>query len=379
MSLSALTDWIWSAALPAWRRNGRNTETSLFYEKLRLDGSPDDQSLLRTRTQFRQLYVWSHASVFRRENADRLLTEACQSAHALRQSLWARDGRPGWARAMTQTGDVADPTLDLYDHACVLLGLCWLAKASGDGLYLTWIDETLAVLDTQLAASGGGFSEDDKGTLPRRQNPHMHLFESFLALAETTGEQRFLDRADELFSLFTRHFHDPATGSLREYFGPEWEATAEWQSDQRLEPGHHCEWVWLLRRYARLRPEVNVDVPCAALLKRALSIGQIASHGLLALEVDDQGRPRQQIQRLWAQAEYLKALIVQGDRSGAADLAAVIKAVHLDPAPDGTWIDCFTLTGAPAANDIPASSLYHLFTSVPEILRLERDQPVSVR
>jgi mannose-6-phosphate isomerase len=367
MPLSDFLDWMQGSALPTWIEAGRDRTSKLYFERLLLNAQPDRDTALRTRTQFRQLYVWSHASVMGLIDQDRGISEAIASADALRAALWSRGGKSGWARAMSLTGAIVDPVIDLYDHACVLLGLAWLYKASGDRRFLDWIDETLDVNETILRASGGGWAEDDLGTLPRRQNPHMHLLEAMLALHEITAEQRFLQAASSMMALFRDHLFDGDTGSLREYFGPEWQVTADWQSDDRLEPGHHCEWVWLLRRYARADETADVDRYCKALLERAQSIGTLQPHGFLALEVDATGKPRQSTQRLWAQGEYTKALIVQGDLTAAGDLFAQIKRHYLDPAPAGTWMDALTLDTEPVATHIPASSLYHLLTIIPEL------------
>jgi mannose-6-phosphate isomerase len=375
MAYEAYFDWIGRVALPAWLNIGRDNNTHFFFERLHLDQAPDRAAPLRTRTQFRQLYVWSHAAVLGLVDPDRAITEAVASATALRGALWAKGNRPGWARAMSLAGVVVDPAVDLYDHACVLLGLAWLLKATGDQRYRDWIDETLAAQDGTLAASNGGWAEDDRGTLPRRQNPHMHQFEAMLALYEVTREPRFLEIARSLLQLFERAFFDPKTGSLREYFGADWLPGAEWQSDDRLEPGHHCEWVWLLRRYQRLEPAADVGPYCAALLARAVAVGAIPPFGFLALEVDGRGVSRQPTQRLWAQAEYMKALIVEGQLAEAEAVFAKVKRAYLDTAPAGTWIDALTLTNDPAAAHIPASSLYHLLTAAPEIrLHVARDR-----
>jgi len=273
---------------------------------------------------------------------------------------------------MTLAGDVIDPVVDLYDHACVLLGLAWLLKATGDERYLGWIDDTLDAQHTTLQAQYGGWAEDERGTLPRRQNPHMHQFEAMLALYEITGETRFLTIARDLLHLFNTCFFDASSGSLREYFGADWAPGPEWQSDDRLEPGHHCEWVWLLRRYARLDASADVDSLCKALLARAVAIGTLPPHGFHALEVDARGLSRQPTQRLWAQAEYMKALVVEGRIAEAEALFLRGKQCYLDPAPAGTWIDALTLTNEPAATHLLASSLYHLLTAAPEILLATR-------
>jgi mannose-6-phosphate isomerase len=257
----------------------------------------------------------------------------------------------------------------------VLLGLAWLRKATADETLSTWIDETIAVVDTVLAAPSGGHAESDQGEMPRRQNPHMHLFESFLALWETTGEARHLARAGELFELFRTRFLDEADGTLTEYFGPAWERDATWGSD-RLEPGHMMEWVWLCRRYARAsgRP---VDDVTARLFAAAERTGMDAASGFLVDEVAPDGRILLATRRLWPQTEYLKALLLEGEALGdvrlferADALSARILDTYLAEIPVGCWRDRFDLDGRMVADHIPASILYHLLAPVAEIVRI---------
>jgi mannose/cellobiose epimerase-like protein (N-acyl-D-glucosamine 2-epimerase family) len=133
----------------------------------------------------------------------------------LRKCAWIEGERPGYARAFNRfTGQVTDPSLDLYDHACVLLALAWLLKATGKDMYRTHIAETLHAVDVTLAAPHGGWAEDSENTTPRRQNPHMHFFEACLALVEVTGEPAHIARAGELFGLFKSGFYDTRIEAL---------------------------------------------------------------------------------------------------------------------------------------------------------------------
>ncbi|MBV8972455.1 MAG: AGE family epimerase/isomerase, partial [Sphingomonadaceae bacterium] len=189
----------------------------------------------------------------------------------------------------------------------------------------------------------------------------------------TDGGARYADYARRLLSLFESRFIDPATGVLREYFGPNWEVDDRFGSE-RLEPGHMCEWVWLLRRHERLSG-VTHDARCAALLghARALS-GEAPSHTLVD-EVTIDGVALKDSQRLWPQVELLKALIVQARATGRRPLLDDARALvqqlfrsFLTGAPDGCWRDRFTLDGTFIADSIPGSSLYHLWTAVAELL-----------
>ena len=250
-----------------------------------------------------------------------------------------------------------------------------MAKATGDDVYGTWIDETLAVVDEVLAAPAGGWAESDAHELPRRQNPHMHLLEASLALHETSGEARHLARAAEIVSLFRTRFFDEQLKTLREFFGPEWQRADAYGSD-RLDPGHMMEWVWLLRRYQRSSRQ-SVARLTDDLFAAAEWLGVDAA-GFLLDEVSPSGEPISDGRRLWPQTEYLKACLVQYEATGEGvylasgdRMAARLFESYLKVAVPGLWIDRFDLAGDPAVDHVPASILYHLLAPVVELLRID--------
>jgi mannose-6-phosphate isomerase len=377
MPLADFLTWMRDDALPVWLAQGVNNDLGLFWEKLHLDGRPDTRSVLRSRTQARQIYVYARSAELGLIEPETSLVTASRTADRFHQLAWAPDGRPGWVHRLKADGTVADPRRDLYDHAFVLLGLTWLAKATGEERFATWVDETLDYIDRHLTSAQGGWLESDLNELPRRQNPHMHLFEASLALFETTGDLRHLTRADAIVSLFHRHFFDRKAKLLREFFGAAWESDPDlgWH---RIESGHHMEWCWLLRRYSRCR-DVDVDDICETLFSSARDLGLDLASGFLIDETDDLGRKLVAQRRLWPQTEYLKALIEQGTSFGdpglinsAHDLADRLLATYLSETPRGTWRDQFDLDGKLTADHIPASTLYHLLTAAAEILRLQQ-------
>src|SRR3546814_18224680 len=107
-----------------------------------------------------------------------------------------------WSSDVCSSDLVVDGRRDLYDHAFALHAMAWAEKAVGTGRYGAWIDETLAVIDEAMAAPHGGWAESDGRETPRRQNPHMPLFEASLALYKTAGHPRQLPRAGESFAMF---------------------------------------------------------------------------------------------------------------------------------------------------------------------------------
>ncbi len=373
MTLHRYVQWLQGESIPAWNAVGFDKGRGLFFERLTLDGEPDRKTDLRIRTHMRQVYVFAHAALLGLAPAEAALAKAKRGLDKARAVAFMPDGRLGWIHSIAQDGRITDTRRDLYDHAFVLHALAWVLKATGSDVYRELIAGTLAAIDELMAANHGGWAESDRHELPRRQNPHMHLFEACLALYETTGEAAHLARADRIFELFRTHFFDGQRKVLREFFGADWHLGAAFGS-HRLEPGHMMEWVWLLRRYAR-SANADVDAWCADLFASAERLG--LHGGFLVDEIDLDGKPLVDGRRLWPQTEHLKANLVQyeatGDRrylDGANAITERLFATYLAGPKPGLWFDRFTLDGKLAVDHVPASILYHLFAPAVEILRL---------
>ena len=372
--LAQLKKWFIDEALPRWATTGFDERSGHFVEGLALDGTPETSGQLRTRSAARQIYVFAQSASLGVAPPDGLAIAETAFAN-LRKCAWMSGERPGYARAFNRfTAQVTDPSRDLYDHACVLLALAWLLKGTGKDIYRAHIAETLRAVDVTLAAPHGGWAEDSENTLPRRQNPHMHLFEACLALVEVTGDSAHIARAGELFGLFKTSFYDARINALREYFGPAWEISDTYSSG-RLDPGHMAEWVWLLRRYA-VFSTIDVNGFCEKLLSAAQTMGADHKSCFLVDEVSEQGAILRSSRRLWPQAELIKAQVVQYDATGAqihldqADTVAreLFKSYLATVPSTGTWRDCFDLNGNFVATAIPSSSNYHLWTAVVELI-----------
>ncbi|MCP4386209.1 MAG: N-acylglucosamine 2-epimerase [Hyphomicrobiales bacterium] len=375
MTMHDYSLWVREQVLPYWFAHGFNARSALFYEKLYLDGSPDRVAELRLRTHMRQVYVFAHSAELGFLPAEPALAMADAAMTAIREHAWAPDGRPGWAHRLTQSGRITDPRRDLYDHAFALHALAWMAKATGEDRYRAWIDDTLAAIETLMAAPAGGWAESDGHELPRRQNPHMHMFEACLALFETSGDPRHLARTAEIAGLFRARFFDEELKVLREFFGPEWQLADEFGSE-RLEPGHMVEWVWLLRRYER-STGLPVARLAADLFTAAERVGMDGASFLLD-EVSLDGTPTSDGRRLWPQTEYLKACLVQHEDSGDATFVEKADQMvdrlfksYLRGRIPGLWVDRFDLAGRAAVDHVPASIVYHLLAPVVEFQRHE--------
>ncbi|KSV72166.1 hypothetical protein N183_26735 [Sinorhizobium sp. Sb3] len=254
MGIARLRDNFVHTILPNWLSAGYDSSAGQFVEGLDLDGAAERSGMVRVRTAARQIYVYAHAAALGLGPEEGL--KRAETAFAnLHRIAWVAGGRPGYASSFNiNTGQIVDERQDLYDHACVLLALAWLSKATGAAKYDDFIREATAAIDVTLRSAFGGWAEDNAGTMPRRQNPHMHYFEACLALWETGHGHKNAARAGELFSLFKSRFWDEEIDTIREFFGPSWEVSRAFKSG-RLDPGHMAEWAWLVTRYERLTGE----------------------------------------------------------------------------------------------------------------------------
>lgn len=359
--------------LPKWAATAFDARQGQFMECLQLDGSADQSQIVRTRTVARLIYVFAHASVLGVAPSG-ALPMAEQAFANLHRVAWRAGPQPGYARALNRATElVIDPVRDLYDNACVLLALSWLFTATGKPLYGQQIAATVSAIDQTLKNPCGGWAEDNLGTLPRRQNPHMHCFEAYLALCENHRSAESMQKERGLYNLFRTHFFAGDHGPLHENFGPCWEIDDDYQS-ARLEPGHMCEWVWLLRRHAAITKD-KPDQICNDLLKTGLTSGRTNGSLFLIDQATADGTPLTHSRRLWPQVEMLKALLAQHKALGdgqyldqAEAVASAILTSYFHAAPPGCWHDMLDLQDKPIGKTIPASSLYHLWTAVAELV-----------
>src|SRR5262249_45251187 len=127
---------------------------------------------------------------------------------------------------------------------------------------------------------------------------------------QATSDGKYLARCAELFDLFSAHFFQSKQGSLCEYLSEGLNPLPDVRG-RVTEPGHHYEWVWLLRAFQRASGR-DVGAYCTALYDHA-------------------------------------------DRYG--------------------WDDHVDSMGRPIVTMIPASTLYHLFMAVAEAARVTSMPP----
>ena len=371
-ALPALHCWIKNEALPFWATVGFDRARGGFHERLDLAGKPIVDVPQRLMVQCRQLYVYSHAGLLGWYPESRRLTDAC--AEYIIGAFHRRDGRRGWVHSLAPDGSIASGVRDAYAHAFVLLGLAWYHRFTGDNQVLKIIDETLDFLDETVASPSGGYLDAiPRPDLIRRQNPHMHMFEGFIALFRATRNAQYLARAGEIFGLFSSCFFQPDRGWLCEYLTENLAPLPD-QRGRISEPGHHYEWIWLLRQFERASGR-SVASYCSALYDHADRYGW-DKDGFIVDEVEYTGAVLKGSRRSWPHTEGLKANIVEGEAgrqgcdSKAAQCVSRLMDTYMGRPKSGGWIDHVNDVGQPMTTIIPASTLYHVFCATAEAVRV---------
>ena len=355
-------------SLPLWSREGWDPVTGGFVERLDLEGRADRAAPRRVRVQARQIYCFAKAADLGWYPQGRAI--AMNGLDYLLAKAKGPDGRAGFVHLLDADGSVRDPMRDAYDQAFVLLALSTVYQLSRDAQVRAELDSLMAFIDGDLRSPHGGFVEGVPATLPRRQNPQMHLFEAMIAAFDATGDPAFQDRAGALYGLFVTNLYDPQRQVLGEYFEEDWSKI----EPVSVEPGHQAEWVWLLKGFERITG-CPTGRHRSQLLASALRYRDDVT-GCLLDEGDAEGNVRKFTRRCWPQTEIAKAWIAQAEAGepGAADEArnALVRIYrhYLRHPVLGGWYDQFDRDNQSLVDTIPASSFYHVLCAVAEADRV---------
>lgn len=350
-------------ALPLWSREGWDKSSGGFIDRLHQDGTADRAAPRRVFVQARQIWCYAKAAQMGWYPDGRAI--ALRGLEHMLAKAKAPDGKPGYVHWLTPEGEVLDARRDAYDHAFVLLALATVYGLDQDAQVRAEIDALLGFLDGHLRSPHGGFHEGLPVSMPRRQNPHMHLFEAMIACFDATHDLSFQNRAGEFFALFLANLYDKQKRALGEYFEEDWSRI----EPVSVEPGHQAEWAWLLKGFERITG-CPTGQRRGELLETALRYRDAT--GCVVDEGDVAGNIRRDTRRLWPQTEMAKAWIAQaeGGETGAADEARAalvrLERHYLSHPVAGGWYDQFDRDGNSLVETIPASSFYHVLCAVTE-------------
>lgn len=369
VSAQDLSAWMAGTLLPRWLERAYDPGRPGYAEWVQPDGSIVPAERRTTLVTARTLYVFSHAHLLGVPGA---LAAARHGLSFLLNQCRRSDGR--FSHACTARGELIDGKSDFYDLAFVIFALAWYARASGEAEPLQQAEAVMRFIETELASPSGGFLEDTLGTLPRRQNPHMHLLEACHAMAESSGDKHWLERADAIVRLMQQRF--AAGGTLGEFFDTDWAPFAGAKGLIR-EPGHHYEWTWLLYHHERLTGSKSARESARQLFAFGEKFGRAAQGKPVINEVDPQGAILNGAALLWPQTEYLKALAArvefENDREAAARLDSHVRLIFerfVDPE-TGLWANQLDASGNKVVEPVPVRVLYHLLLALADVCRVK--------
>ncbi|WP_415766355.1 AGE family epimerase/isomerase [Pseudomonas sp. ZB1P45] len=339
--------------VPLWQGPGWNADMALPYEALDAGHQPLPPQRYRAMACARQLYLFS--SLIGQVPA------AEERAAALFRSLQqhfhdAEHG--GWFYSVDPQGAPLDQRKDLYTHAFILFACAHYWDKVREPLVESVLNAVLEVVAQRFATGDGlyeasldrDWSSLESGPL---QNPLMHLAEAFLATLSVRKDVAVQDALVELCTTMQKRFIDPQHGVLMEKpLG----AVDNW-----FEPGHQFEWYFLLESSSLLRGSaLHASLERAFAFTEQLGVDQHTGAVRAMLDLESNGPPRDATQRIWAQAEYLRALTLRPDSEAA--VLHQLQALQLRFLHAGGWYECRDENGDVTRRDMPSTTPYHLAT-----------------
>ena len=366
-----LKNWLFQDALPIWERNGIDYESGGFFERLKLDGLGINETQ-RARVPCRQLYCFIEAGRLGWEPWKPIVLNGYQ--YFCENFV---DSNGAIISEFDPISGVKNSEFDLYNQAFALFLFAHVANAVSE---LSEDAEQRATtlllfLKDNFPHPSGGFNESFDGKLPLRSNPHMHLFEAFLAWESFSNKKFWRDETDKIASLCMSRFIEKKTGILREFFDQNWNPMAG-DAGRIIEPGHLFEWAWLLVIWGKLRGGESAISVARQLFKLGIQYGYDVEREVLVMQLNDDFTVRNSLSRLWPHTELIKAAILLAKNSNNSEKNLceeyVIKGIFaierfFDVHPKGLWRDKLNSNGKFEIEPVPASSFYHIMCALSEL------------
>ncbi|MEB0079351.1 AGE family epimerase/isomerase [Pseudomonas sp. CCI3.2] len=339
--------------VPLWLGPGWNSQLALPYEAVDAHHQPLPPQRYRAMACARQLYLFS--SLIDQPAVPEARGRAAALFRSLQQHFHDAE-HGGWFYSIDPQGKPLDQRKDLYTHAFIIFACAHYWAKVRELLVESVLNAALTVVAERFADGTGlyeaslGQDWSSLGSGPL-QNPLMHLAEAFLATVSVREDKPTQAALAQLVDAMQQRFVDPVHGVMLEKpLG----AVDNW-----FEPGHQFEWFFLLASSPLLR-----DSPLHGSLTRAFDYteqqGVDPLTGAVKATLDVDGTARDGTQRIWAQAEYLRALALRPDSDQA--LAQQLKALQQRFLHPTGWHECLDDQGNVSRSDMPSTTPYHLAT-----------------
>lgn len=339
--------------VPLWQGPGWNAELALPYEALSPAHQPLPPQRYRAMACARQLYVF--ASLI----DDPAFPAAAERAAALFRSLQSHfhdAEHGGWFYSIDPHGAPLDQRKDLYTHAFIIFACAHYWAKVREPLVESVLNAALRVVLEQFSTENGLYEaslDQDWSSLGSGplQNPLMHLAEAFLATLSVREDPTVQSALLALTDAMQQHFIEPVHNVMLE--------KPRGAVDNWFEPGHQFEWLFLLASSPLLR-----GTALHGSLDRAFGfaeqVGVDPQSGAVCGMLAPDGTLRDGTQRIWAQAEYLRALTLRPE--GAERVQRQLLALQQRFLYTGGWYECRDGQGNVSREDMPSTTPYHLAT-----------------
>ncbi len=361
--------------VPKWHEVFFDPVHDRFHERLTAGFKPVQLGYVRLLTQCRQLAMYAHAS--RQKSLMPFKVDLRRHFVAMCRDFYdAETG--GWFFSIDSEGRPADQTFDLYTISFVIFALGHYYRATLDEEAKRLALETLQFVDRHFRIEGQpgyceALSRDLRPlTKMRRQNPHMHLLEACLFAADIWDDTVYRDVADDMVRLFFLYFYDASKNALCEFFNDDLSPHPD--KGHIVEPGHYYEWVWLLKKHARLMGDASIyEVACFNLLDWANQHGWDGKYGGIFDELDINGNILTDTKRIWPFTESLKAnalmlkdhpMIKKERKQRIADMVAIFRDKYIDER--GFWTERLQRDLRPVTDYMPGTTPYHVYFGIME-------------
>jgi mannose-6-phosphate isomerase len=339
--------------VPLWQGPGWNAEMALPYEALDAQHQPLPPQRYRAMACARQLFLFS-SFIGHPQVADAGIRAAALFRSLQQHFHDAEHG--GWFYSIDPQDAPLDRRKDLYTHAFIIFACAHYWVKVREPLVESVLNAALHVVAEQFADGDGLYEsvlDEDWSSLGAGplQNPLMHLAEAFLATLEVREDAQTLAALDALAEAMQRRFVDIEHGVMLE---KPLDAVDNWS-----EPGHQFEWFYLLESSEHLRgTPLHRSLTTAFAHAEEQGVDQVTGAVVAMLEVD--GSVKDGTQRIWAQAEYLRALTLRPDSE--ALLARQLNALQQRFLHPAGWNECLDSQGQVSRSDMPSTTPYHLAT-----------------
>ena len=366
-SLFTCQSFVFKELLQNWARYGINKDLGFSYESMNHDWTVNSIGRIRLLTQCRQLYTFSHAHQL----------EPTLEWHKTLTPLFNfitnhffQEGR--WIFSLNDDLSIQEERSDAYALAFVLLSFSYYYQVTKNDKALHYMKETHCFLLKSMQAKTGGFHESFPVDMQeiRRQNPHMHLLEGYIAAFNSTQDKEYKEIIESLLTLTLERFYDKKTHTLREFFSSDWKSHSV--TGNQVEPGHHFEWVWLLYEANKIIPNTDYTDLAQHLWSTATRYGLAPNGGIYNRIDSNTYQPIDKEKRIWPITEYLKAItaipIGKEEKNYRIEIALdFLKNYYL--LKGGRWNEYLNEDNTPKDYPLPGTSGYHIFLGITEVIR----------